>query len=210
MRAPAKRILLFAAVLAAAAASAQTVPDALKEYRAGNFEEAVRICTAEIAANPQNLESHVVLSWSLVKLGRYDAAAETASSARNLNRYDPRAIEILAEARYYQGRNAESLSLFKEYVMLAPEGGRIDQAYYLMGEIFLRTAKFRHADMALTTAVRYVPGNATWWLRLGYARERAGETRFAVEAYEKALSLDPRSNDAKRALGRLGASTAPR
>ncbi|MCL1813562.1 MAG: hypothetical protein FWG29_08585, partial [Treponema sp.] len=37
--------------------------DALKEYRNGNYEEAIKICKTEIAADPGNLESHVVLCW---------------------------------------------------------------------------------------------------------------------------------------------------
>jgi predicted Zn-dependent protease len=189
-------------LLLAAAAGSQTRPDALAEYRNGNYGEAVRICRNEIAADPRNLESHVVICWSLLRLGRYGEALGFAMAGRDLSRYDARIIEILGEIRYYQGQNAEALQYFQEYISLAPEGQRIETVYYFIGEIYIRLGRFRHADIALSTAVHWVPGNAAWWTRLAYARENAGDLFEAVAAYERALSLNSRLADARRGLDR--------
>jgi len=186
----------------AVAATAQDRPDALREYRSGNFEGAAAICKEELAADPASLESYVVLGWSLLKLGRYQEAKRYALDGRAQSRYDPRLVQILGESEYQLGRNAAALEYLKEYVNLAPEGGRIDVVYYLMAEIFIRLGKFRHADIALSTAVRYVDGDSLWWTRLGYARESAGDLREAVVAYERALALDPGQADARRGLER--------
>ena len=194
---------LLLLLLPMSAARAQTRPDALVEYRAGNFERAVQICRDEIAAEANKLEAHVVICWSLVRLGRYEEALRYAQAGRALNRYDTRITEILGEIYYYQGRNAEALRYFQEYAGLAPEGGRIDMAYYFIGEIYIRMGRFRHADIALSTAVRWIPGNAAWWARLAYARERAGDLAEAVSAYGQALSLDSRLADARRGLDRV-------
>ncbi|MDR2258059.1 MAG: tetratricopeptide repeat protein [Treponema sp.] len=180
----------------------QTRPDALVEYQNGNYEGAVAICRDEIAANPGNLESHVVLCWSLLRLNRYEEAASYAREGRNISRYDPRIVEILGEIYYYQGRNTEALQYFQEYVNLAPEGQRIETVYYLLGEIYIRLGMFRHADIALSTAVHWVPGNAAWWTRLAYARENAGDLSEAITAYERALSLNSQLADARRGLDR--------
>jgi tetratricopeptide (TPR) repeat protein len=182
---------------------AQNQGDALAEYRNRNYETAVTICKNELALNPGNLESHVVICWSLISLGRYEEALNYARQGRNLSRYDPRIIEILGEISYYQGRNREGLDYFQEYVNLAPEGSRIDLVYYFIGEIYIRLGRFRHADIALSTAVHYMPGNAAWWTRLAYARENAGERREAIRAYERALSLDAQYADARRGLERV-------
>jgi len=181
----------------------QTAPDALNEYRQGNFERSVQICREEIATNPNNLESHVVISWSLVKLGRYDEALNYARTARSLSRYDARVAEILGEIYYFKGSNNEALQYFQEYVNIAPTGARIELGYYYIGEIFMRVGKYRHADIALSTAVHWMPSNALWWTRLGYARENAGDYIQAVEAYEKALSLNSQHTDARRGLDRV-------
>ncbi|MDR0554118.1 MAG: tetratricopeptide repeat protein [Treponema sp.] len=188
----------------------QTRPDALQEYRNGNYASAVSICKAEIATNSHNIESHVVICWSLIRLGRYEEARTYALSGLNINQYDIRIIESLGEVYYYQGKNQESLKRFQDYINLAPEGGRIDVVYYFIGEIYIRLGRFRHADIALTTAVHYVPGNAAWWTRLAYARENAGDLTDAVQAYEQALSLDSQLSDARRGLDRARQSLGSR
>jgi tetratricopeptide (TPR) repeat protein len=189
-------------LLQAAVVFAQVRPDALVEYRNGNYETAVTICRNELAIAPNNLESYVVICWSLLRLNRYEEALRYALAGRNVSRYDIRIIEILGEVSYYQGQNAESLQYFQEYVNLAPEGSRIDAVYYFLGEIYIRLGRFRHADIALSTAVHYMPGNAAWWARLAYARENAGDLPEAIRAYEQALALNAQLSDARRGLDR--------
>jgi tetratricopeptide (TPR) repeat protein len=182
--------------------SAQTRPDALDEYRRGNYERAVEICKSEIAVNSRNMDSYVVICWSLIRLARYQEALRYAGAGRNVSRYDPRIIEILGEISYYEGRNTEALQYFQEYVNLTPEGQRIDTVYYFIGEIYIRMGRYHHADIALSTAVHYQPGNAAWWTRLAYAQENAGEWQQAVTAYERALNLNSQLSDARRGLER--------
>jgi predicted Zn-dependent protease len=188
--------------LPVSAGFAQVKPDALQEYRNGNYERSAAICRDELAATPNNIESHVVISWSLIRLNRYEEARTYAQAGRNISRYDIRIIEVLGEVNYYQGQNQEALQHFQEYINLAPEGGRIDTVYYFIGEIYIRLGRFRHADIALSTAVHYMPGNAAWWTRLAYARENAGDLTEAISAYERALSLNAQLSEARRGLER--------
>jgi tetratricopeptide (TPR) repeat protein len=196
-------LLVGFSVIPAPFLRAQTRPDALIEYRNGNYERAVAICKNEIAQNPRNLESHVVICWSLLRLNRFEEAADYAQAGRSLSRYDVRISEILGEISYFAGRNAEALQYFQEYINLAPEGQRIDLVYYFLGEIYIRLGRYRHADIALSTAVHWMPGNAAWWARLAYARENAGDLTEAVTAYERALALDSQLSDARRGLDRV-------
>jgi tetratricopeptide (TPR) repeat protein len=189
-------------LIAASVVFPQVKPDALAEYRLGNYERAVQICQEEIALDPANLESYVVACWSLLRLGRYAETLRFARTARSLNRYDARVVEILGEVYYFQGNNNEALQYFQEYVNLAPGGQRIETVYYYIGEIYIRMGKYRHADIALSTAVHWVPGNASWWTRLAFARENAGDLTEAVAAYERALALNSQLSDARRGLDR--------
>jgi tetratricopeptide (TPR) repeat protein len=189
---------------------AQNRPDALLEYRNGNFEKAAAICKIEIETSPNSLDSYVVMCWSLIRLGRYQEALTYARTARNLSRYDARVIEILGEINYYEGHNAEALQFFQEYVNMAPSGQRIDMVYFFTGEIYIRLGRFRHADIALSTAVHWTPENASWWTRLAYARESAGDFIEAITAYERALALNSQMTDARRGLERARRSLASR
>jgi tetratricopeptide (TPR) repeat protein len=193
-------------------AFAQDRPDALVEYRNGNYERAVEICVGELGENRNNLEAHVVICWSLIRLGRYEDARTYALEGRGISRYDPRIVGILGEISYFQGRNIEALRFFQECINLAPEQDRVETIYYYMGDVYIRLGRFRHADIALSTALHYTPGNAAWWLRLAYARENigeAGDLQEAAAAYERALSLNPRLSDAQRGLDRVRQALEP-
>ncbi len=185
-------------------AFAQQKPDALKEYKAGNYEKAISICEDEIRLNEHSLDSYVVLCWSLVANKQYSEAEFWASRARKIAQYDQRVIEVLAESKYYQGKNAEALNLFQEYLSLVPlNADRVGTAFYFMGEIFIRQAKFEHADIALSQALRIEPLRSTWWVRLAYAREMTRDYAKALLAYEQALGLSPFLEDAVNGRDRV-------
>ena len=205
-----KTVAVFLLILTASVVFGQSRPDALVEFRQGNYQRAVQICLNEIAENPNNLDSYVVICWSLISLGRFDEAMRYGLTAQRIARYDARVIQILGEVHYYLGRNNEALRYFQEYINVAPEGPRIDRVYYFIGEIYIRMGRFRHADIALSTAVHRTPRNAEWWTRLGFARENAGDTIHAITAYERALQLNSQLTDARGGLDRLRQSLGGR
>ena len=194
-----KRIALVSlCALALSSAFAQTEkPDALKLYNSGNFRDAISVCEDELALNPNNMESYTVLCWALVANGQYLEAETRAQEARRINSYDVRIIEVLGEAKYYLGKLEEALSLFQRYVSSVPENaGRLGKVYYLMGEIYIKQARYEHADISLTMAVRLEQNTALWWSRLGYAREMTKSYSSAITAYDQALVLNPQLRDA--------------
>lgn len=187
-----KCIFFFLVLFTTFVLYAQNKPDALKEYNAGNNIRAIEICHTEIQEDETNLDSYVVLCWSLVSNKQYSEAEFWALRAQKIAQYDHRIKEVLAEAKYYQGKNNEALSLFQEYISLVPlNAARVGVAYFFMGEIFIRQAKYEHADIALTQAVQIEPLRPLWWVRLAYTREMIGNYAQSLTAYEKALNLSP-------------------
>ncbi len=175
--------------------------DAYELWRSGNYSESIEICLNEINETPGNLDSYVVLCWSLVDSGQYKEAEYWSTKGRTVSRYDPRLVEAFAEAQFYMGNNDKSLESFQEFISLATTGSaRFGVAYYFMGEIYVRQAKYNHADISFSQAVMTEPNRDYWWTRLGYAREMAGEYKLSADAYDQALLLNPTRNEAK--LGR--------
>lgn len=195
-------ILIF--TLAIANVFSQEKKDALKLYRNGNYAEAIKVCQEEIIEKPKNMDSYVVLCWSLVKNKQYSEAELWAKKGREISSYDQRIIEILGEAEYYLGKNSEALSLFQEYISLVPaNGSRVGTAYYFMAEIYVRLGKFNHADIAFSQAVKTEPLNDAWWTRLGYVREMTKNYKLSAIAYDKAISLNNLNAEAKRGKDRV-------
>ena len=212
-----KNKLLVALVLASSlvfSLSAQSIigntqtekKDALVLYHNGNYREAIKVCEDELKENPNRVESYVVMCWALVKNKQYAEAKVRATQGLEISPYDLRLIEILGEAQYFLGENKGALQQFEKYVARASESGsRVGQAYYYMGEIYIRQARYQHADIALSAAVKKEPLLDSWWVRLGYAREMAGNYRLAVEAYDEALRLNSSSVLALRGRERVSA-----
>lgn len=200
-----KNILIFIMLVVFTGLFSQNAkPDALALYREGKYAESIAICIQEIQENPKNLDSYAVLCWGLVSNHQYSEAEYWSTKGRSVSKYDPRLVEIQAEAKYYLGQNTEALALFQEYISLVPtSGSRYGAAYYYMGEIYIRQSKFNHADIAFSTAVKAEPLKDNWWTRLGYAREMAGNYSIALTAYEQALLLNPYRTEAKTGKERV-------
>jgi len=180
--------------------------DALVLYHNGKYKEAVQVCEEEINENPNRIESYVVMCWSLVKNKQYAEAEARANEGLAISPYDLRLIEILGEAKYYLGKNTGAMEQFQKYVANASESSaRVGAAYLYMGEIFIRQARYQHADIALSSAVKKEPTLDNWWCRLGYAREMAGNYYEAIAAYDEAIKLNSSSVDAIKGRGRVSA-----
>ncbi len=182
---------------------AQDKLDALEFYRAGRYREAIATCREELEEMPNRMDAYAVMGWSQLHLEEYDEALVTAEQALSISRYDPRIIEIAGEALYAGGRNAEAMRYFEEYAAIAPTGSRIELVYFYMGEIFIQQGRYNNADIAFSTALYHSPNVADWWSRLGYAREKAGDYHYSLEAYDKALGLNPNLIDAQRGRTRV-------
>lgn len=200
-----RSIILVFLTLLCASVFAQKAKDALLLYYNKNYKEAISVCEDEIKADPNRIDSYVVLCWSLIGNREYARAEQRAYDGLKLSRYDIRLIEVLGEAKYYLGKNEEALKQFQEYISIAPDrtGSRVGLAYYFMGEIYIRQTKFQHADIALSAAIRKDPLSDAWWTRLGYAREMAGNYAESLAAYEEALKLNPSKTDASRGKERV-------
>ncbi len=196
------KFLIFFA-FAYAALSAQTKPDALLLYKQGRYAQAVAVCEAEIKATPANLDSYVVMAWALLADEHYERTYEISVEGRKLAQTDPRLIVSQAEACYHLGKNEEALKLFQDYIFYAPYGVKLPFSYYFMGDIYLRLEKYKHADIAFSTAVTLDAFNSLWWVKLGYAREQTKDFTHSLEAYNKALSLNKNLIDAQKGRERI-------
>lgn len=190
--------------------------NALQNYRVGRdletrgrvdeartyYNEAIRICQAELSGNAANMDAYTVLTWALLRQGRYGEVVSQGDRALRINAGDYRIVETMGEAYFYLNDYSRSLAAFQRYVNAVPRGERASTAYFFMGEIFRNQRKFHHADIAYTTAVQLERSIALWWFQLGSVRESAGEFSSAVPAYEQALALNPSNREASEGLER--------
>jgi tetratricopeptide (TPR) repeat protein len=167
------------------------------------YNEAVRICADEVSRNAATRDTYTVITWALERQRKYADVIIWGERGLRLYADEYRILETMGEAYFYLNDHNSSLRYMQRYVNFLPQGERSSVAYFLIGEIFRLGRKFLHADIAYTTAVRLEPGLALWWYRLGSVREAAGEYASAVEAYERALGIEPGHREAGDGLNRL-------
>jgi tetratricopeptide (TPR) repeat protein len=182
-------------------------PDALQAFRDGRYQDALSITAAELESNPANIESYVVRGWTLNALNRHQDAVDLGLRALQINQFESRVLFNVAQAHFELGNQLQSLDYLERYVQVAPTGTFIDDVYYLMGEIFLQLGEFHRADIALSTSVFHNSRSAPRWSRLGFAREQLEEWEFALQAYDRALQLDPSYAEAVRGRQRVRTAT---
>jgi tetratricopeptide (TPR) repeat protein len=215
-----KRMLCAGMALFTAAglfAQTQAGSDALQNYRIGRdleargrldeagvyYNEAVQISTDEITRDPSNMNAYTVLTWTMLRQRRYSDVIYWGGRGLAQNAGEYRIVETMGEAYFYLNDFGRSLAAMQRYTSVMPRGDRAATAYFFIGEIYRIQQKFRHADIAYTTAVSLEGSIVLWWFRLGTVRESAGDFSAARDAYEKALALNPGHKDSSDGLDRV-------
>jgi len=210
-------LLVLTALPAKAQAPSPQPLTAMQNYRQGRdleamnrmgeansyYNEVIRICLDEVSRNAATRDTYAAIAMTLVRQRRYADVITWGERALRVFPDEYRVIEMMGEAFFYLDNYERSLSYMQRYANAMPQGERISVAYFFIGEIFRITEKFRHADIAYTTAVRIDPTLSLWWYRLGSVREAVGDRRPAIEAYQQALRLNPNYREARSGLNRL-------
>jgi tetratricopeptide (TPR) repeat protein len=175
------------------------------------YNEAVRQCLDEVSGNAASRTTYTVLTWTLQRQRKYSEVVTWGERGLRLFPDEYRIMETMGEAFFYLDDYTRSLSYMQRYTNALPQGDRVSVAYFFSGEIYRITQRYRHADIAYTTALRFEPNLALWWYRLGSVREEIGDKTSAIDAYQQALRINPNYNEARNGLARLqGAEAAPR
>jgi tetratricopeptide (TPR) repeat protein len=194
----------------------ETPLSAMQNYRTGRdlearnrmadagpyYSEAIRICQDEVSRSAATRETYTVITWTLQRQQKYADVITWGERGLRVYADEYRIVETMGEAYFYLGDLDRSLSFMQRYANALPQGERISVAYFFIGEIFRLRQQYRHADIAYTTAVRLEPGLALWWYRLATVRESVGDTSPAIEAYERALRINPNYQEASAGLAR--------
>ncbi|MDR0588920.1 MAG: tetratricopeptide repeat protein [Spirochaetaceae bacterium] len=215
-------VMIITFILTCPSVFPQTSPDgmsqsALQNYRIGRdleaqsrmeeaegyYTEAVLICMDEISRNAATMDTYTALTWTLRRQRKFSEVISWGERALQINANEYRVIETMGEAYFYLNDYARSLNFMQRYVNSAPNGEQTPMAYFFIGEIFRLQRKFRHADIAYTTALQLAPGVSLWWYRLGLVREASGDYVPAIQAYEQALRLNPDYPEASQGLERI-------
>ena len=167
------------------------------------YSEAIRISLEEVSRNTATRDSYTAITWSMQRQRRFSEVISWGERGLRAFPDEYRIVEMMGEAFFYLADYDRSMAFMQRYVNAMPQGERASTAYFFIGEIFRIRERYRHADIAYTTALRIEPGLALWWFRLGSVREAVGDRAPAIEAYQRALQINPNHAEARNGLTRL-------
>src|SRR4051812_26173484 len=193
---------LFAILISAAPARAQTREEAVSQAREGHTEEAIAALRKLLEENPNDspvaFDLAVVLTWA--------RRPREATDAFERAKADPPEYALGPIVRAYrdQKRFAEAERWAREAGKRYPDNSTWEK---MLGLVLADQGHTKEATALLTPLAEANPNDAEVWLALGYASLRAGDPVAALRNYREALRLQPKNREAARAIADLKAAS---
>lgn len=178
------------AAIAAAAATADPLAQAIQKVGEGNLEGSVEFFDKAIAAKPEDADRHLEYARVLFKLGRHDAALEHANKAAELAPTVPGANRLIAGIFLSTNRYDLADAALKKERELAPK----DTALLTMiADLAEERGKPDEAIAANEAVLEVDPKNGKAWLSLAGLYAKKGQADKSEAAFRQVAELDPAS-----------------
>ncbi len=134
----------------------------------------------------------------LDQLGRYDEAQKLCQQVLKAKPDLMDAHHVLGVVALHAGKPVEAVRHLKQALKLQPSA--VEVAFNLSKAYFAQ-AKWIEMAATLETVHSLWPDRASILIDMGYALEKAGNENAAIDAYQRALQLDPGAAQAHSNLG---------
>lgn len=170
------------------------------------LEDAFKHLQKATELNSRNLRALVALGEYYLVSEDYESAARILSTAETLSKFHPQRVMGLAEARLELGRESqEALGDLEGLPGNAAVPDALKGRYtLLLGRA--QSAAGKHDDAAKTLAEGAAANKELafeFQMALGMAARNAGRMAEAQKAYDEAIKVRPKSEEAKEGLGRV-------
>ena len=162
-------------------------------HRTCAWQTMLRLWTDAVAKSPRKARPHAGLGGALHLKGELSSAIEQYLTALLLAGDEPvwirsRIYEKLATAYLAQGRTVEAIAAVQKGLQEDPESNPLQGALAIA---YLRGHRLQESKAAAEHAVRTSTSPATALLVLGLVQAELGDQASAVDAFQRALALEP-------------------
>mmetsp|Transcript_16041 Transcript_16041/g.34740 ORF Transcript_16041/g.34740 Transcript_16041/m.34740 type:complete len:529 (-) Transcript_16041:19-1605(-) len=170
----------------------------------GKEKGAVEALERAKMGDANNWRIPVALGAVYMQQKKFKDAANTFESALAFKEAsgDPDVNFNYAVALLKTGRDSEAIPPLEAVVSADPENW---VAIGLLGTLYLQNQDYDNAIDMLEKASKHNPDDSSLFYNLGYANLMKERPKEALESFEKALEIDPKSEQAKAAVGALKA-----
>ena len=168
--------------------------------RQDKTDEALEAWKHAISLDPKLAGAHFNIGLTLVRKGEYADAITPLRQALALESNNDGARRALAIALVGQEKYQEASREIAQLLFHAPEDAALLE---LAAKSFMQQRRYHEAATVLQRRLRLPNTTAFLWSQYGDALDGAGRTPEALEAYRKAVELDPQSTITRYGLGYL-------
>ena len=167
------------------------------------YGAALPLFQRKIALDPKSDEAYYYWGLSLQGVGKFQEADQVLQQAVQLapNKADRHFWYAYNLSKL--GRNPDARREFQAVAGLDSSSSLGAIARQRVGYYLLLEKNWSGAVEQLEASVRIDPKQPQSWVWLGQGYQNSGQKQKAIEAYRKALELDPNNNDAKKGLQQL-------
>jgi arylsulfatase A-like enzyme/Flp pilus assembly protein TadD len=174
----------------------------------GRLPEALRLLEDGVRANPDDYTPLSALGTLFIESGRWDSALEVLEKALGIIDYDPEIWDNMGIAHLMKGDYPKAVEDFDKALFLDPtfalalaNMGRVYQLMFI--ERGQKPDDISHSIDYFQKALAQDPAFALGWRGLGGSFWAAGRNDEAIEAWKKAVALDPEDGFSVVHLGNL-------
>ena len=167
----------------------------------GKWVEAKNTYQIILDKNPAAVSALIGLGWTYYGANEFTLAIMTFQRILEINPDDSMGYYGVARVLSMQGKYQAAIDL---YNLAISKDSSNYQIYYELSRAFQLNGQLDEAIISINTAIKLQdePSYETI-LRLGSIYESAGSNDNAIEAYLKALSIDPNGKEAADGIERL-------
>ncbi len=170
------------------------------EYARGDASAAEKSFRRILESKKDSVPALTGLGRCLTTLGKHEDAEKTLRRAVQLDAKDVGAARSLGEALSAAGKHDDARKVLDAARKLDAKDPLVARAFV---EACLRADDADAAGAAAATFAKSAPESSMAWFLKGLVLDRKGETKDAIEAYEKSIDKDERFLDAHKNLAIL-------
>jgi tetratricopeptide (TPR) repeat protein len=163
----------------------------------GEFARAERVLAQALQADSRNAQTQLLRAELGLARGLTAAPLEQLEALRRQN---PTAVPvhlILAEVDLRAGRSADAMQVLQEIPANGPDAAATQDS---IGHVWLDAGRFAQAATCFKAASDLDPRNSNYWVDIAAAATAVNDLKAAGAAVNHALSIEPKSPAAMRAL----------
>ncbi len=164
-------------------------------YRLQRYEDVVEDLTEAIRIRSSEWVDFSQLGVAYYNLGRFDEAVQSLQKALTLKAGDSVTTQVLGKSLFKLGVAALAAKQYDQAIDYLSKAGAATPndgyVFYNIGEAYLFLNNQPEAEKAFNQALNLLPRNANVYQRLGLVYEKQKKWDPSLNAYQKALELNP-------------------